>query len=132
MSKERVSASVDPEVEQYLSRETVNASGLINKLVKMEMSGASQDREFLKLRRDNINTEINRLESQLETLLDEREAINKQLKKIERQEQSEIEDSLETLKTVPWEEDNPAIRTHAEDNDMTPEELITELEEYHD
>jgi chromosome segregation ATPase len=131
MSKERISASVDPEVDAYLSRETVNASGLINQLVKQQMSAGDDSKQLLQLRLEQINSEIDRHESQLETLEKEREGVKKRLEKIKEEEHGQRQKTLERLETVPWKEDNPAIKTNAEDLGMEPHELINELEDYH-
>lgn len=131
MSKERISASVDPEVEAYLSRETVNASGMINKLVKQQMSSGGDSKQLLQLRLEQINSEIERHNSQVETLKKERKGIKKRLESLEEEKHGQLQETLEKLETVPWKPDNPAIKTQAEELDMTPQELITELEEYH-
>lgn len=131
MSKERISASVDPEVEAYLSRETVNASGMINKLVKQQMSSGGDSKQLLKLRLEQIDSEMERHESQLETLAKEREGVKKRLNSIESQETSNLEDACEDLETVPWRVDNPAIEKRADELGMEPSELIAELEDYH-
>jgi len=131
MTKERISASVDPEVEAYLSRESVNASGLINQLVKQQMASGVESKQLLQLRLDQINSEIDRHESQLESLEKEREGIKSRLEKLKSDEKAEVRETLDQLKSVPWAPDNPAIQTNADDLDMEPSELIDRLEDYH-
>lgn len=131
MTKERISASVDPEVEAYLSRESVNASGLINQLVKQQMASGVESKQLLQLRLDQINSEIDRYESQLESLEKERKGIKSRIEKLESDEKAEVREALDQLETVPWKVDNPAIQTNAEDLDMEPSELIDRLEDYH-
>jgi DNA replication protein DnaD len=131
MSKERISASVDPEVEAYLSRDTVNASGLINQLVKEQMASGGDSKQLLQLRLEQINTQIEQHKSQLESLKKERKSIKTRLKNMEDKEETKQQQTLEELESVPWEVDNPAIQTQADELDMTPQELISELEDYH-
>lgn len=131
MSKERISASVDPEVEAYLSRQSVNASGLINQLVKKQMSSGGDSKQLLKLRLEQINSEIDRHESQVETLKKERDNLTSRLEEMEQHEESRLENALERLESVPWELDNPGIQDWAGELDMTEQELIAELEDYH-
>jgi chromosome segregation ATPase len=131
MTKERISASVDPEVEAYLSRETVNASGTINQLVKEQMASGGESKQLLQLRLEQINSEIERHNSQVETLKKERKGVKERLDEIQRTEQNKRQEAFEVLEGVPWKPDNPAIQTNADDLDMTPKELIAELEDYH-
>jgi len=131
MSKTNISATVDENVASYLSRETVNASGLINQLVKKQMSGTDSNKQLLKLRLDQINSEITRYESQIETLEKERDGIKNQLAEIEQKEESELSEAMDVLETVHWEEDNPAIQQWADDLDMSESDLIAQLEDYH-
>jgi chromosome segregation ATPase len=131
MSKERISASVDPEVEAYLSRESVNASGMINKLVKQQMSSGGESKQLLQLRLEQIDSEIDRHKSQVETLKKERKGVESRIRELEENENTRLHNALEKLEKVPWEPDNPGIQDWADELDMTEQELIAELEEYH-
>lgn len=55
--KERVSASVDPEVSAYLSQDHVNASGLINDLVTRHMNGGASDELLREFRMQQLEDE---------------------------------------------------------------------------
>lgn len=129
--KEHISATVDPEVAAYLSQNTVNTSGLINRLVKQYMTGSDTSREMLQLRQNQLESQLSQLTSQQDSVVKELEQVEKELQKLDQQEETELQESLEVLASVPWEIDNPAIQQHAVDLDMDPEDLIAHLEDYH-
>ena len=128
MSKERTSLSLDPEVAQFLQQDHVNASGLVNKLVKQYMSGGAGEAMVRQMRIDQLESELNELQAREEQK--RRELQN--LKEIDEEKTAEQKQALseakEALQDTPKEPDNPAIQNWAQDLGMTPEELIDELE----
>lgn len=106
MSKEHISATVDPEVKAYLSRDSVNTSGLINQLIKSEMAGSDATRELLQMRKDQLESRLNELNSQKEAVTQELEMVDAQLEELDSKEESEREDKIEravqALKPDTW------------------------------
>lgn len=127
MSKENISASVDPEVAAHLSRDEVNASGLINSLVKKQMAGGTSERAMVELRLEQVESEIEQTESRLETLTAERDQLQARLDDIDDKATSELAEARENLDGVPRDPENPAIVNWATKLDMTPEQLLEEL-----
>lgn len=131
MSRERISATVEPNVKEYLEKDQINASGLINKLLKQHFQAGGDNEEMLQLRKEQLQSEIEQHKSSIGTLENELEKVNERLDTIREEKQTDLEEAMEVLETVPWQIDNPAIQTHAEELDMSPEDLIGHLEDYH-
>jgi len=100
MSKERVSASVDPEVAAFLSREDVNGSGLINKLVREHMNGGVSEDYLRKLREEQVQSEIESLNTRMEKKKDELRRIRDAEAEQEQAKQDAIDERLEALQDV--------------------------------
>jgi len=78
-----------------------------------------------------IKSEKNERERELEREENELHALRKKLEAEEQEQDAQLEQALEALSDVPWEESNPAIQKRAEELDMDPEALIAELEDYY-
>lgn len=130
MSKKRRSVSLEPKVHEYLSREEVNASALVNDLVRRHMDGAAEDAAIIELRKQQVESEVDHLRARTESKLNELEQLEEKLQTHSSQRRAELENALEKLQSVPQEPSNPAIRTHADKLDMTPEQLIEKIDEY--
>lgn len=128
MSKERTSLSLDPEVAQFLQQDHVNASGLVNKLVKQYMGGGAGEDMIRQFRIEQLEGELNELQAQEE----QKRKQLQQLKEVSQQKTEEqkqaLEEAKDALQGTPKEPDNPAIKNWASDLGMSPEELIDELE----
>jgi len=131
MSKDRISATVDESVSEQLERDSINASGLVNKLLKQYFASGGQSQDMLKLRERQLLSDIESLESKLATKQDELELVQSELAEIRKEKRGTREEVFETLENVPWEESNPAIQQRAEELGMKPAELIDRLEDYH-
>ena len=66
MSKVNISATVDEDVEAFLSQDHVNASGLINDLVRRYMDGGDEKGAMLRLREEQLKSELEALSQQQE------------------------------------------------------------------
>lgn len=129
MSKDRTSLSLDPEVADYLRQDHVNASGLVNNLVKKHMAGGvSQDviREF---RIQQVESELDEIEGKRER----KEAELRKLKEINEDKrdlkQSKLDEAREALKDTPKDPENPAVENWAEEVGVSPSQLVEELSE---
>jgi len=124
MSKERVSASVDPEVAAFLSREDVNGSGLINKLVREHMNGGVSEDYLRKLREEQVQSEIESLNTRMEKKKDELRRIRDAEAEQEQAKQDAIDERLEALQNVRGtvDESHPTVEALAREhfsNDRT-------------
>lgn len=127
MSKERVTVSVDPEVASYLRQDAVNASGLVNNLVQKQMGGESSEAAMVKLRLEQVNSEINQTKTTLESREVERKRLQNRLSEIQEANETELDEARDTLEEVPNDPENPAVQNWADKLEMTPEELLEEL-----
>jgi len=128
MSKENISATVDPEVAQYLNREGINTSGKINKLVKQEMNAGTSERQMLELRQEQLQGDIEDLENRLETKEKMLQDVNSRLGELDEKEQENNREQLRKLKKVPNDPGHSFVQEVAEDLGMTPEEALEESE----
>jgi len=129
MTKENVSASVDPEVAAYLSKESVNASGTINQLVKQQMSAGNQNRAVLEMRLKQLNSQIERREDELDNLRRERDALETQLENMDEAADEVRREQLRQLKQVPDDPSHPLVQEVAEELGISPEEALEEADE---
>lgn len=130
MSKKRRTVSLEPEVDEYLSRPEVNASALVNELVSQHQNGGVNDDAVLRMREEQVESEVEHLKTRAEKKQEELDAIrDKREEKAETRsvELSEAFDVLESLNNRDkLEPTNAAVKTQAGKVGMTPEELINE------
>lgn len=129
MTKENVSASVDPEVAAYLSKESVNASGTINQLVKQQMSAGNQNRAVVEMRLKQLKSQIERREDELDNLRRERDALETQLENMDEAADEVRREKLRQLKQVPDDPSHPLVAEVAEELGITPEEALEEADD---
>jgi len=94
MSKETISATVDPEIAEYLDQEGRNRSQTINKAVRQYMEAGGNELAMINLR-------IEQLRSQQQTLRSELESVSNQLEEVEQRKQ-EILQEQETERQETW------------------------------
>lgn len=124
MSKERTSISVDPEVANYLNQESVNASGLVNDLIKQYMGDDTSEQQLLKMRRDQLDSEIASLEGQLETKRSERERVNEAIAEHQHEQEHVIESAAEALDPGDLNHRNQKVSYWASEADVSEDELV--------
>jgi chromosome segregation ATPase len=128
MSKQRTSVSIDEDVAMYLQQDGVNASGLVNRLVKAEMGGADGDKQLIELRLEQVESQIESLQSQLEQKQRERERLKARLRKHQSEREEMLADAQEAISEEMRDPDNPAVETWAEKMNITTDELLSRLE----
>ena len=118
MSKERISASVEPSVAEYLSQDHVNASGLINDLVKRHMAGGLDKDQLREFRRQQIESEIESLRSQLETKQSELQAVEETVNESREEQRAAIDRRLESYQDVQGviDESHPTVEALAQEH----------------
>lgn len=141
MSKERRGVSLDPEVNDYLSREGVNASEKINQLVKQEMNAGTTEQAMLKLRLEQVRGEITNHEGELERLKQQEQDLLDRLDTLQEEQKQEKNQTLESVvekfelvylssRDEPMVDANDEeLQPHADELDMTVDELRTEIKE---
>lgn len=128
MSKERRTVSLEPDVDDYLSRPAVNASALVNELVSRHMDGETGDGAVMRLREEQVESEVQHLKTRVEKKREELEAIRQQRQNRESAKEASLEASIDDLEGTPRDPTNPAIQTHADRLNMSPADLVEELE----
>jgi hypothetical protein len=132
MSKERRTVSLEPEVDAYLSRDGVNASELVNSLVKKSMNGTDTEDALKELRKQQIRSDIQELQTRMESRREELDTIKDLEEEQQKERESQLQEAISKAKDAPRDPENPAIQTQAEKVGMSPEEFIDELPENND
>lgn len=125
--KERKTVTVDPEVAAYLSQEGRNASETVNKLVRMEMGEDVFNEQLIRFR---MESEKDRYESAAQKArghLERYNQLKERLEEVETKQDKLMQDVREKLENVPLEPDNPGVQAQAKRVDMSPEELIEQI-----
>lgn len=131
-----LSARVPEELKQLVNADRRDNQEVVRAALWREFGGERKsDLERRLEEKENrvsmIKREKNERERELEREQNELEALRSKLEAVSSFDEKQREETLEKLETVPWKEDNPAIKTNAEDLDMEPHELIAELEDYY-
>lgn len=132
MSKERRAVSLDPEVDAFLARDEVNASGLVNDLVKRHMNGDAGAEALRDLRKKQLRSELDSLETRAERKREELETIEDVEAEAEQEREATLQDAIEKVADAPRDPTNPAIKTQAARAGMDPETFVDELPERDD
>lgn len=133
MSKDRVSATVDEDVAAYLSQDHINTSGLINDLVKQYMDGGDGQAAILRLREEQIKSELEALTQQKESKQKELERLTESRKDVESgtdlsDEYDAILDDMEADGVHVWPNSQPVGQLVSE-HDGGPEDIVEELKQ---
>jgi len=130
MSKDRRTVSLEPETNEYLSESGVNASELVNKLVKSHMSAGGNKRAMLELRREQVKDDIADLESRLESKKGRLENINKRLEDHQADTEKVLEEADTALDQDDIEERNQKVQFWADEIGEPIDSFLNKLEEY--
>jgi len=127
MTKERLTVSVDEDVAEYLQQESVNASGLVNKLVTNYLNGGGNTDEILEFRKEQVRSDYEELAARARRKIEE-------LNELERREEcdndvsdEERRETLQKVRQVPRDQTHPIVVDAAETLDTTPENVIAEV-----
>lgn len=125
MSKERTSLSLDPEVASFLRQDRVNASGLVNTLVKQYMNGTDTDRQMVKLRLQQVESELTDLTDRVENKQNERDRLESRLSDIDAEDKAELTAAIERIQTT-------ESALSGEVRILTPDEQLQAIADEHD
>jgi len=124
--KKRTSVTLDSDVHNYLQRQEVNTSGKINKLIRKEMESGGGERVMLELRIDQVEDDIEILQSQLKNKRRILDNLESRLNELGDKESKERKEMLRKVHRVPDDPENGYVQEVAEELDMTPEEVLEE------
>lgn len=130
MTKSRRSVTLEPDVDEYLSQDGVNASELVNDLVKNHLTGGGDKQAMLELRKEQVNGEIDNLKQQLKQKEEELATIEERLTEYRTQTEDVVKEASERLRGAPLEPSNPGVQNWAEQAGLTETELIEEIKDY--
>ena len=127
-NKENISATVDPDVSDYVGQDSVNTSGLVNQLLKQHMNGGADEGQILDFRIQQVRSEIEELEGRLDRKREELGELQDR-----RSEQVETKDDVvaeasSVLSREDLEYKNQKVGYWADQAGMTKEELVAEIE----
>jgi len=134
--EERLVAEIPGDLKRLVDADERTNKEIVEAALWREFGGerkAALDRRIEEKERrvSMIQSEKNERERELEEERQELEALKAKRENKQSRREREIKDTLEQLDSVPWEPDNPAIQTNADDLGMEPSELIDRLEDYH-
>lgn len=128
MSKQRRTVSLDEDADRYLDRADVNASGFVNRLVRNAINTDGKDLSMLRLRKQQLESDIESLEGELKNKRQEKERVEEQLDEQQNQTATTIEEAVTHLDGIPADPDNPAIQNWADKANLPVETFVDELE----
>jgi len=128
MTKKRQSFSLEPENKEFLDREDINGSGLVNKLVTQYRSAGVRSTEMLQLRLDQVDSEIESLEQRLENKRAERERIADTLEQKQSAADATLDEAEHALEPNQLEPDNPAAKNWAKKCGLGVHDFISRME----
>ena len=129
MSKERRTVTLESEVNDYLAQDHVNASGLVNDLVKRHMNGDDTDGAIREFRIRQLEEEAEEYASRAERKRTEAERLKQAATEKEAEKREELQKAIEQLADAPRDPDNPAVESQARKLGIKPEDLVAELPE---
>lgn len=129
MSKERLSATVDPDVQEFLDMPGRNKSETINEAVKQYMKANSSDKAMLRLRKEQLESDISNLKSQLREKENELNRVDEKLGEHKSETEQVITDAREKFAGHELDPEDPAVRNYASKADLPVSEFIERVQE---
>lgn len=123
--KVRITVTVEPVNAEYLDRETNNRSAFINELIEAHRKGVDGTEDAVaRYRKEQIESELQQVQSREETLRTQLESIENRLKTEQEHREEQLDEAAEVLADVPADPENPAVKNWARKLSMKPEELL--------
>jgi len=129
MSKERRTVTLESEVNDYLAQDHVNASGLVNDLVKRHMNGDDTDGAIREFRIRQLEEEAEEYASRAERKRTEADRLKQAATEKKAEKREELQKAIEQLADAPRDPNNPAVESQARKLGIEPEDLVAELPE---
>lgn len=136
MSKERLVAEIPEELKELVDTDKRTNREIVEAALWREFGGqrkgALERRIDEKERRISIlESERNERERELEEEQTELRALRSKLETMQSEKATERENVLQRAEMIPADPSHPFVQEHADDVDMTPEELAEEIADYH-
>jgi len=128
VSKENISATVDPENAEFLAQEHINTSGLINKLVTQYRTGGAAEDVIREFRIEQLEDDADDAEKKAERKRRRAAELKAAMSETKERKRNSI---LESAGDIPASPEHPWVRDHADELDMTPEEFAHEIADRH-
>ena len=129
MSRERISVTVDPENAAWLDEHCDNRSAFINDLLTRARNNEDAiDRVVARYRIEQLKREKATHQSQIEGIDEQLAELQDKVDRDEEKREVRLEEAKANLDDVPADPTNPAVQTWSEKLDMSPQELVSELE----
>lgn len=136
MTKDRKSVTVDQDVSEYLSRDDVNASGLVNHLVQSHMESDGGAEALVELRIEQVEGEIDDIKDDIQSgkrkLARKRKKLDRlrsRLSDVTVNPEKVVEEASNILRPEQLTEDNDAVQKHADKARMPTDEFLERVRE---
>jgi len=127
---QRITITVSEENLSWLDANYNNRSGYIDDLLTNAREGNGEVSQAIRQYQiEQLESEISGMKAQVETKASRLESLKAEQQSQKQEQQRKLEDAKETLGGKNLPPDNPAVKKWAEKCDMTPEELLEELDE---
>lgn len=133
MSKKRRTVSIDEEVDEYLDSDEVNASALVNQLVKNHATAGGGEQAMLELRKEQLQSEMQSKENELQQKREEYRGVLDRLSEYEDETEEIIAEAADVLEGIPLDEgayENPGVKNWAGKAGLSVEKFVEHLREY--
>lgn len=129
MSRQRIAVTVDPENVEWLDEHCDNRSAFINDLLTRARNNEDAiDRVVARYRIEQLKREKATLESQMDGIDEQLAELEDKVDRTEEKREVRLDEAKANLDDVPADPTNPAVQTWSEKLDMSPQELVSELE----
>lgn len=141
MSKKRRTFSIDEDIDgQFRDKEHVNASATVNKLLREYLAAGKEPEAALNVRLREIEAELQRkreekarIESNIDRLEREKDDVAAKIRQREHNQQEPIDNYVENVQNAATPDklldvDNEALKTHAQEANMTPSRFLERVE----
>jgi len=131
MNKERRTVTLDPAVDEYLDRPGVNASELVNELMKEYMNGDGGKANIREFRMRQLQSDIDALQKRLNQRKREYDQLKEARTEAEEEREQELQEAVNVFSRpdVKLKKNRQKVRSWANELDMTQEEFINAVEE---
>lgn len=131
MSKERISASIDPDLAELLDQEHINKSGTVNKLLRKYFDGGADKEQILDFRIEQLSGEIEEMEQRLESKRQQLSRLQERRQGKRNEKEQTIQEAVEMLGPGDWTPDDRKIQYWANEAGVEETTLIDRLNNHH-
>lgn len=129
MSKDRISATVDEDVAEYLDQDHINTSGLVNRLLKQYISGGRTDEQIREFRKQQVKSEYKDAANRARRKLQEFNELRAADAEPDTLPDDERAEWFEKVRMVPRDTDHPLVQDAADALGMDAAAVVREAYE---